>query len=244
MNIGGNKTKCLVTDLDGTLIHDFLTSEEIQQIYDKLVELSENIEIIINTARSLDSVANLFHTSCKHLERFCCITRFGEKIIMHGKELVDWSIFSDSILSPTNNQISLIKKIILESGYDLKRYNYINKFYINFKVNKPSLELINKISTELADENLELCYNQNNIKLISSKVNKGCALKYLQNILPKNLEYIGMGNGTLDNHFLKLCHKSYLINWNNLLNNSTYVSIRNREEHKRFMNLLLEYLDR
>ncbi len=244
MNIGGNKTKCLVTDLDGTLIHDFLTSEEIKQIYDKLVELSENIEIIINTARNLDSVADLFHTSFKHLERFCFITRFGEKIIMHGKELVDWSRFSDSILSPTNNQISLIKNIILESGYDLKRYNFINKFYINFKVNKPSLELINKINTELADENLELCYNQNNIKLISSKVNKGCALKYLQNILPKNLEYIGMGNGTLDNHFLKFCHKSYLINGNNSLNNCTFVPIRNREEHKRFMNLLLEILDR
>ena len=47
MNIGGSKTKCLVTDLDGTLIHKFLTSDENQQIYTKLLELSGKAEIII-----------------------------------------------------------------------------------------------------------------------------------------------------------------------------------------------------
>ena len=244
MNIGGSKTKCLVTDLDGSLIHNFLTSEEIHQIYSELLELSNKTEIIINTARSLNSVVDLFHIHCDNFEKFSLITNCGQKIILHGKELINWSKFSDSLQSTSNEQINLVKKIIIESGYNLKECKYIDKFYINFKVDKPSLELVNRINTVLENENLELCFNQNNIKLISSKINKGSALKYLQNILPQKIEYIGIGNSTLDNLFLKLCKKSYYINGDNMLNNCRFVSIKNREEHNKFMNLLLELLDR
>ena len=244
MNIGGNKTKCLVTDLDGTLIHNFLTSEENQQVYTDLIALSKEIEIVINTARSLDSVVDLFQIPTKHLEQLSFIVNGGQKIIIHGKELINWSSLSETIPALNNIQIIKVKNYILESGYNLEQYKFIDKFYINFKVNEPSLELITRINKELANENIELCYNQNSIKLISSKINKGTALKYLQNLLPDNLEYIGIGNSTLDKYFLKLCHKSFFINGKNKLNQSKFVSIKNREEHNRFRKSLLEILEK
>lgn len=245
MNIGGNKTKCLVSDLDGSLIHNFLNKDDISQIYNSLLKVSEQNEIVINTACNIEYVINRLAIPDDQFEQFCFITNCGEKIILHGKEIKEWNSFIDSLPSITREQINLIQNCILQSSKNKKQYRIINKFYVNFKAENPSPELINSLNSKLLNENLEICYNQHNVKLISNKVNKGKALEYIQKQFCRTLTYIGIGNSIIDNHFLRRCDKSYMINnESDKLASTKSISIKNKEDYNLFFHALIsEFLD-
>lgn len=203
--------RALCADIDGTIVHRFFKAEERRMIFKDILSLSGVCELIFNTAGEYADIEDRYPEISAALDRVIIISNCGKRIIVHGQEDLFWQQYTDSIAGADRCFIERIARILEEQGAQILKIDVIDKLYVNFKVSGCCEDMISMLNRELY--NTEFCVrgNKSNIKLISKRVNKGTAVRYLKNVMGPD-RVIGAGNNVLDYDFLDACDIAYIVN--------------------------------
>ena len=240
MTIGGIPNNILVSDLDDTLIHKFLSKEENSSNLIKILQLYNKAIIVINTARSYRSIIQDLQIPSDYLSKNILITNCGQRIFLQGIEDNDWKKIVLKALEPSYDLIINIKSLIEKAKYKVEKVVKVDKFYVNYKVSLLSKSLENELNQYLINTEFCICSNKNNVKLISKYINKGTAFKFIKSKIPKIKKIIGLGNNVLDYFFLQYCNDIYWINNSEIIQNS--ISIYNQKMMENFIKLLTKQI--
>ena len=206
----------LCFDLEGSVVHDFLTYEQNVAILEKIFSwVSENCALIINSAGDFWEIVERYPIIAKNLERITVIANGGEVIVKHGHRDILWQEYHHMQSAISNQEIELVLKEIQRNDLALIRSRIVNKLYVNFKVIGTSdkiYQVVQRLNNALLNTTRFVVANAGNIKLISRIINKGSALAYLKNFQLRSRRMIGIGNDVLDEIFFEHCDKVFVIN--------------------------------
>lgn len=228
----------LIIDLEGSIIHDFCNEEINRRNFEKILNLSNVCNVIINTAGELDNIFVNYPYVNDYVDKIVIIANCGKKVLLFGQKFLFWRSYHDSLRGPDEKLVKKIKKYIESKGSNVTKISEIDKLYINYKVSGINEETIEGIKEILKDMPYTVCKNSNNIKLISEEIEKGNTLRFICQHILKTNRNIGVGNGVLDMSFLELCQTAYFINQSS--NNPHYlcVDIQSSLDMKKFIEVL------
>ncbi len=221
-------------DIDGTITHSFLSEDQNYTILADMIKWQDmekrdrglNIGIIINTAGDYDEMLANYPPLKENIEKICIIANCGKKIVVRGRECEFWEIYAKSISGISDK---CVRKIIckLKGSYvRISKIIYIDDLYINIKAEGMPDDLINSINKTIENLPVLLCANKNNIKIISSEINKASGLRFVLSHIWNAKKVIGAGNNILDCHFLDICDKAYMVNDKELNPKNKYINRR------------------
>lgn len=203
----------LVLDMEGTIIHEFLTEEQNQENLYTFLKMCNRCCIIINTAGDYEEMLANYPVIKRYLKDICVIANCGKKLFLYGQECHFWENYGDSLFGPSDYLMESIKTYIEKNNLKIIKTRFIDKLYVNLKVDAVLERLIGEINDKLLKEtNFSVCKNKNNIKVISDEINKGNTLRFIANHILKPENVVGAGNNILDIDFLKQCTTAYLVN--------------------------------
>lgn len=225
----------IVVDIEGTIIHDFLSENDNKENFLKILEMSKFCNVIINTAGELDDIFKHYSYVRNYIDKIIIIANCGKKVLLYGDHFVFWENYANSLFGPGEKAIKEIANSIERKGYKIVKQNNVDKLYINFKIGNVSNKLVTELNKKLKNTLFEICKNANNLKVISEEINKGNTMRFIcNNILSKGY-CVGIGNGILDESFLISCDKAYIVNRKTEHKQLEEVSIGNLREMQNFI---------
>lgn len=228
----------LIIDLEGSIIHDFCDEELNRHNFERILNLSDICNVVINTAGELDNIFVNYPYVNDYINKIVIIANCGKKVLLYGEKFVFWSNYYNSLRGPDEQLVKEIKKYIESKGSDVTRISEVDKLYINFKVSGINEDTIDNINEILKDTPYIVCKNNNNIKLISEEIEKGNTLRFICQHILKTNRNTGVGNGVLDMSFLELCQKAYFINQSPDNTHYICVNIQNSLDMQEFVEVL------
>lgn len=233
------KNIALCLDIDGTLYHQMFSEKENIKYIEMVLQLSEQCEIIINSAANYKEILDRYPIFDKYKHRITIVSNCGKHLYLYGREDEFWKNYMSGIPGIQTHIIQSVCKILTIEGIKILSFKYIDKLYINIKIKgKISSESVKRVNYYLENTEYMIVHNNNNIKLISKIVNKAAPIKYLKE-LNKYVDYwIGAGNNVLDFMFMDLCDKSYGINCH--CTKYEQVCIKGKKDMLYFVNMLKE----
>ena len=206
----------LCFDLEGSVVHSFLKSEENISLLKKIFSLaSADCELIINSAGDFYEIIDRYPIIAENLSRIIVIANGGEVIVNHGRRDILWQEYHHMQPEISLEEMELVENKIKQAGLFLVRKKIVDALYINFKVNGDPNKITQtalNLNSSLKNSSRQVVSNTGNIKLISQIINKGSALAYLRNFQLQCTRMIGVGNDILDELFLAHCDKSFVVN--------------------------------
>lgn len=229
----------LVVDLEGSIVYDFLSEDDNRINFLKVLELSNNCNVIINTAGELTSIFEHYPYVSDYINQIVIIANCGKKVLVYGKNNCFWESYYESLYGPNDKLVSNVKGYIEQEGYKVAKINRVDKLYINYKVDGVNEKIIEELNDYLCDTAFKVCKNQNNVKLISKEIEKGQALRFVCHHVLKATHCIGIGNGVLDISFLNICDKAFFINQEDYNYHFEHIAIKNTRDAQLFIERIL-----
>ncbi len=205
----------LCFDLDGSVIHKFCNQYENNTILKELINLTnEKVMIIINTAGNYDRIVCEYPAIRNNLQRIIVISDCG--LTIHYKGIIDefWHNYNNLLFPIKEEDVLDVTGFLERNKKRVLGVKRINKFYVNIKIDRPLQNqiMLKELNEKLRNSMMKVVCNGINVKIISKIVNKGGALRYLNNYNLKWTRAVGIGNNVLDEEFLMLCDYRHSIN--------------------------------
>jgi hydroxymethylpyrimidine pyrophosphatase-like HAD family hydrolase len=238
------KAKAICFDLDGTILFNFCTPLENENIIETLYSFTEiGYEVVINSARTLEKMVQMLPILKKIYSKIVIIADSGKEIVVHGKRDLDWALYFDSIPKINSNNLEFVTNMLKRHSIPFHLTNHVNDVYANIKVETPiSLVIESDINKALYFKGLFVKSGYDNLKIVSSLVNKGTAYMWWKQHRGIIAFDIGIGNSVLDKLFIDCCRCKYLINYKckRNLNGYMFIDINNYNDLQHFLKDLLD----